>query len=106
MKFLQDGDVLVLPSLSEGLPKVVLEALHVGLPVVTTPAAGAGLIVSGQNGFLVPEREVDGLARVLAMLIENPEQIAYMSQYTGIPEGYNLERMASDIIEHSFTWAV
>jgi len=49
------ADVLVVPSAYEGLPLVVVEALHCGLPVVATRVAGhPEAVEEGVNGYLVP----------------------------------------------------
>jgi len=50
----RDHDVFVLPSLSEGVPKVVLEAMANGLPVISTNLGGMKQIITdGENGILV-----------------------------------------------------
>jgi glycosyltransferase involved in cell wall biosynthesis len=59
---------------SEGLPIVVCEAQASGLPVVGTYHAGIPEIVrDNQNGFLVPERSVQLLAKSISLLITKPE---------------------------------
>jgi teichuronic acid biosynthesis glycosyltransferase TuaC len=74
------GDVFVLPSLSEGLPTVVCEAMNVGLPVVATAVDGTPEIVrDGDTGLLVAPRDPVALADALARVIENPELAAAMS---------------------------
>jgi glycosyltransferase involved in cell wall biosynthesis len=63
-------DVLVLPSLWEGLPRVVPQAFLAGVPVVATPVDGVPEVVrDGENGYLVPPLD-DGAAarRVLDIL--------------------------------------
>jgi colanic acid/amylovoran biosynthesis glycosyltransferase len=61
-----DGD-------SEGIPNVVKEAMATGLPVVSTYHAGIPeLVEDGVSGYLVPERDVEGLAERLARLIRAP----------------------------------
>lgn len=68
--YLQDSDIFVLPSLIEGLPISVLEAMACGLPVVTTDTRGNNeLVRSGENGFLVPVGDVESLATSLRVLI-------------------------------------
>jgi glycosyltransferase involved in cell wall biosynthesis len=63
-------DVMVLPTLSEGLSHAVLEGLSFGMPVITTTASGAGaLIMNGDNGFLVPEADVEALAAAMASAV-------------------------------------
>jgi glycosyltransferase involved in cell wall biosynthesis len=56
-------DVFCLPSLYEGLPNVVLEAMACGLPVVATPADGTKeAVIDGQTGLLTPIGDADALA--------------------------------------------
>lgn len=59
-------DVFVLPSLWEGLPTVVLEAMLVGTPVVATDVPGTrDLVLDGQTGLLVPPRDPHALAQAM-----------------------------------------
>ena len=55
-------DVFVLPSLSEGLPVVLCEALACGKPVVATRVAGTPELINKDVGFLVEPKDVDALA--------------------------------------------
>ncbi|WP_435015367.1 glycosyltransferase [Tundrisphaera sp. TA3] len=67
------ADLLVLPSLYEGLPNVVLEAMRFRVPVVATAAPGTTeLIVDGQTGLLVPVRNPPLLAQAMRRVIEEP----------------------------------
>jgi glycosyltransferase involved in cell wall biosynthesis len=60
---LKAADVVVNPSLTEGLPNVVLEALSLEIPVVATEVGGVSEILNaGQTGWLVPAANVDALA--------------------------------------------
>jgi len=59
-------DVLVLPSLNEGLPNVVSEALACGKPVVATNVAGTPEILNNDVGYLVKPKDVAGLAKKIS----------------------------------------
>lgn len=66
------ADILVLPSLSEGLPMSVLEAMSWGLPVITSPVGGIPEVVQhGFNGLLVPPTDIPAISQAMQELIEN-----------------------------------
>src|SRR5262249_38709034 len=72
---LKAADVLVLPSLWEGMPNVVLEAMAARRPVVGTAVEGTeDLVVPGQTGWLVPPRDVDALNQALIQAADPPER--------------------------------
>jgi glycosyltransferase involved in cell wall biosynthesis len=65
-------DLFVLSSRREGLPNSVLEAMAMGLPVVTTDVAGTKeLVVDGQTGYVLPQGDVEGLARAMLNVAGN-----------------------------------
>src|SRR5699024_4788815 len=67
------SDLLVLPSLYEGLPNVVLEAMRFRKPVIATAAPGTTEVVEdGETGLLVPLRKPTELARAIRRVIEDP----------------------------------
>lgn len=62
-------DVLVVPSVREGLPRAILEAQAVGIPVVASDIAGnAGAILDGETGYLMPLTEPAGFVATVAKL--------------------------------------
>lgn len=69
--------VYVLPSYHEGLPRTVLEAMAMGRAIITTDAPGCReTVVPGQNGQLVPVRDVPSLAAAMESYLRDPTQIA------------------------------
>jgi glycosyltransferase involved in cell wall biosynthesis len=70
---LEELDVVALPSWTEGLPVVVLEALAHARPVVATPVGGTPeLVIDGETGLLVPPRDPAALAAAIRRLLEDP----------------------------------
>ncbi len=66
----QSADVLVLPSLKEGLPNVVLEAMACGLPCVAARASGSReLIVEGRTGYTYEHGDARDMARALSLCL-------------------------------------
>jgi len=67
-------DVFVLPSLWEGTPLALLEAMLTGLPVVASSVDGILEVVeNGKNGILVPPGNVEALSDAIDGLIRNPQ---------------------------------
>ncbi|HEY3310921.1 MAG TPA: glycosyltransferase family 4 protein [Anaerolineales bacterium] len=70
------SDILVLPSRSEGLSVVAVQALGMGLALVLSDAGGnLELVRDGENGFIFPVGAVDLLAEQLSMLLKNPSML-------------------------------
>ena len=69
------SDVAVLPTYyREGVPRSLIEAASSGLPIITTTIPGCREIVKdGENGYLIPPKDVEKLKQAMIMLIENPE---------------------------------
>jgi glycosyltransferase involved in cell wall biosynthesis len=72
-------DVFVMPSLSEGMPTTILEAMGCGLPVVASDVgAVAELVADGVTGSLVAPADPAALAAALARLVGDPARRAAM----------------------------
>lgn len=68
-------DVFCLPSLREGLPNVLLEALAMEVPVVATTVGGIPAVLNdGVDSKLVTPRSADALATALQELVEDPDE--------------------------------
>lgn len=73
-ELLASCNLFVLPSESEGLPNVVLEAMAAGLPVIATAVGGVPeLIQDGVTGLLVPSREPKELSASILRLLRDEE---------------------------------
>ena len=70
---LRDVDILVHPSLTEGLSNVVLEGMAAGLPVVATRVGGnPELVQDGRTGLLIPPQDDAALAQAIVFLLDRP----------------------------------
>jgi len=70
--YLCQADIFVLPSLSEGFPLVILEAMACGLPIVATRVGGVpDIIEDGVNGYLVESGDFQKMANKIIFILEN-----------------------------------
>lgn len=92
------SDIFVLPSITEGMPLAVLEAMAQRLPVIATPVGGVPeLLESGREGFLVPVEDVAALADRMAELIEDPARREHMGRagFRRVEQHYSWAQMCS-----------
>ena len=88
------SDVLILPSLSEGLPNVLLEASACGKPIVATNTGGiSDIVIHGETGFLAESNNVDSFAHYVKLLL-NDEDLST-----------ELGRNAYEHTKEKFNWA-
>ncbi|MCS6923211.1 MAG: glycosyltransferase family 4 protein, partial [Fimbriimonadales bacterium] len=72
-RWLQETNAFILPSLAEGLPMAMLEAMAYGKALIVSPVGGIPeFVTDGQEGFLVPPENVEAISRAIAKLAENP----------------------------------
>jgi glycosyltransferase involved in cell wall biosynthesis len=71
--------VFVLPTYSEGLPRVVFEAMATGVPVIATAVSGIPEIIQNEiTGFLVPPGDEEALAERLRWVLKHPQEAKAM----------------------------
>jgi glycosyltransferase involved in cell wall biosynthesis len=71
-KILGKATIFALPSLREGMPFAVLEAMSCGIPVVGSDVIGVrDLIINGENGLLVPAKDPEALAKGILSLLSD-----------------------------------
>jgi glycosyltransferase involved in cell wall biosynthesis len=72
-RLLQDADLMVLPSHTEGLPNAALEALAMEVPVLATNVGGTPeVVIDGLTGKLVPARSPKSLADAIVNFLDDP----------------------------------
>jgi glycosyltransferase involved in cell wall biosynthesis len=69
---LAEADVFCLPSISEGMPYCILEAMFSGLPVIATDVGNISEMLGG-TGIVVPPADPEALAKAILSLLENPD---------------------------------
>lgn len=90
-------DLMVLPSLTEGLPNVILEAFAYKTPVVATAVGGVPeLVKDGETGWLVPPRDPHALAQAIREALSNPEEARRRAEnaYRHLLENFTVEKQA------------
>ena len=101
-RYMSAFDILVITSAYEGMPYVLIEALHAGLPIVTDPIGGVEeLVRHGQNGFVAPaSAAVDTLVGHVSTLAADPQLRSAMgAQSLAISEGFNKVRSTADTLQ-------
>ena len=98
--YVGQANVVVLPSWREGLPCSLMEAMSMGRAIVATDVPGCRDVVSeGRNGFLVPVRTPEALAKALEAFLEDDALAARMGQEgRAIAETELDARKAADLI--------
>lgn len=85
-------DALVLPSHTEGLPRVLLEAGAAGVPVVATSVGGVpGIVEDGDTGLLCPPQNPEELAATVDELFTNRDPV-------------RMGNKGRELIAHEYTW--
>jgi glycosyltransferase involved in cell wall biosynthesis len=80
-ELLAASDSFVLPSLWEGLPVALVEAMASRLPVIATDVSGTcQVMVPGETGWIVPPADADALAKAMIELVSDPARAAAMAQ--------------------------
>jgi colanic acid/amylovoran/stewartan biosynthesis glycosyltransferase WcaL/AmsK/CpsK len=108
LRLLGQADIFLAPSVTsqdgdqEGIPVVLHEAMASGLPVISTRHTGIPEAVQdGESGFLVGERDINGIADRLTHLLKHPEARWEMGQRgrKHVEDFYNLDTQNDRLIQ-------
>lgn len=101
-KVLNNADILVCPSYSEGMPTVILEAMASGCAIIATDVGAVSEQVSEKNGWLIPPGDKIALKEAILDAINCPNSILSLKQYKSIQlvkENFLWEKVIEDHIE-------
>ena len=93
------ADALVLPTLYDPFPNVVLEAMAMGLPAIVSDQCGAAeLVKHGESGWIVSPQDVPALAETLDGLEDRPRLVRIGAAARAAVEPYTIEAMAAQLL--------
>lgn len=97
--YIQNADILCLPSLREGFPNVVLEAASLGVPAVVSDATGVvDSVINEETGRIFPVGDAESLAEALRELAVDPEKIESL--------GKNARAWILQDFEQHYVWSL
>lgn len=91
------NDVFVLPTLFEGMPTVVLEAMANGMPIIVTDTGATTEMVDKANGIIIEKRDVASLKKAIINFVESNEQSRRersRASYEKVKNNFSWERIA------------
>ncbi|MEW5852034.1 MAG: glycosyltransferase family 4 protein [Myxococcota bacterium] len=100
-RILAAGDVSMLSSVHEGLPRSVLEALSAGLPVAATDAGGTREVVVEGTGQVVPVGDADALGNAVLTLLRTPPAVT--ERATSLLKEFDIHAMVKQQ-ENIYEW--
>jgi len=93
--FLNEINLLVLPSYTEGLPNVMLEAMACGTPILATSVGAIpDIIKDGENGFVLKSNDPQHIAERIIEILDQPELLERVSlnAYNNVRKNFNYEK--------------
>jgi glycosyltransferase involved in cell wall biosynthesis len=94
------GRMIIVPSRSESLPYIVLEAAGAGLPVIATRVGGIPEIFGPDSARLIPPENAPALATIIAGALENPQEMRQFAQALRqrVRDGFSVQLMVDDVL--------
>ncbi|SKB36830.1 Glycosyltransferase involved in cell wall bisynthesis [Salegentibacter holothuriorum] len=94
LDFCKAADVLILPSIIEGLPGVLLEAMYCKTPVVAYNVGGIGEIVNEQTGYLIKKGDKNSFKKAILKVLANKPEHKIENAYKMVKESYMNSKIA------------
>ncbi len=101
VQLLQASRIFALPSLWEGTPSALLEAMALKLPVVATRVGGIpNIIIDNVDGLLVPSNDADSLASAIEKMLSSPDLMKTMgsSAYQKVKQHYSINTYTRNVL--------
>lgn len=97
LEWYRQSDILFMPSFSEGLPVVGVQALAMGLALVVSRIGGwVDCVQEGENGFMVNPQDEDGFEAALRTLLKDPQRLlAARRASRALAERFDLKRVVA-----------
>lgn len=99
LAYIKAADVLVLPSIIEGLPGVLLEAMYCKTPVVAYNVGGISEIVSSNTGYLVEKNNEKDFSEALSKVLNTAEPEKVENAFKMVKRDFINERISEKFIE-------
>lgn len=103
-----DSDIFVIPSLSEGMPKVLIEAMAKALPVISTDVGGVSAIIDdGENGLLVSPKSPEEITQAVLRIVNDPvlrrkmirNGLIFAKDHTGKKQAFGMASLIAEGIK-------
>ena len=99
-EFYANSSLMVLPSISEGLARVIFESQVASCPVLVTDAPGMGdIVIDGQTGFMFESNNLDSLSEKVAYIKANYEEVSAIAKNA---KNFILSNYSEDNFKFSF----
>lgn len=97
--YLNEADLLILPSLVEGLPAVLLEAMYCKIPVIAFDVGGISEIVTETTGSLVAFNDEEQFVELTLEILKKPDQQKIENAYDMVANHYTNQHIAQKFLK-------
>jgi glycosyltransferase involved in cell wall biosynthesis len=96
-EIMRNCDFFVLPSLSENLPCVLIEATASGLPLIATDVGGVGEIINENNGILIPSKDINALETSINYMLDHYQDYSSRALFEYAKSNYGFETVGKKL---------